>query len=312
MESLVNYIEHNFINLKDKKVLDVGCNDGCLLDYFKKKGALTYGVEPTDAAEDAQVKFHNITKNYFTPKLASNLPKFDVITFTNVFAHIENLTSLLKGVSLASKSDTLLVIENHYLGGVLDKNQFDTFYHEHPRTYSLNSFIHIAKKLNKDILSVEFPSRYGGNIRVVIGDSKIHTPVLSISHEDILKEESKFLSKFRDMNNFITQWKIDKKREILSYVKNHGKISSKAFPARAAIPLKLLGLDETHIKCVHEKPGSVKIGHYVPGTKIPIVSDDEIDINSTQGLLNNAWHIGSEIQSYLKKLGYKGDIINII
>jgi SAM-dependent methyltransferase len=311
MKSLVQYLEDNFIDLKDKSILDVGCNDGCLLDFFRDRGAITFGIEPTDAALEAQEKNHNVTHNYFTPELAKDFSKVDIITFTNVFAHIEDLNSLLKAVSLVSKPETLLVVENHYLGGVLSKNQFDTFYHEHPRTYSLNSFIFIAKVLGLEVLSVEFPSRYGGNIRVVIGDSKIHKVIPSNINE-VLEEESKFLDKFKQMNEFIGKWKISKKEEILDYIKKKGKIKAKAFPARAAIPIKLLELNENHIEYICEKPGSVKIGHYVPGTRIPIYSDDTLDIKNEKGILNNAWHISTEIESYLRNLGFQGEFINII
>ena len=71
--------------------------------------------------------------------------KIDLICFTNVFAHIENLNELLKNLKALINKDTVLIIENHYLGSILKKNQFDTFYHEHPRTYSLKSFSFIAK-----------------------------------------------------------------------------------------------------------------------------------------------------------------------
>jgi hypothetical protein len=311
MKSLVKYLSDNFIDLKDKKVMDIGCNDGCLLDFFKKEGALTYGIEPTDAAYDAQDKKHEVVHNYFTPELASSLEKVDVITFTNVFAHIEDLDSLLKAVQILSKPETLLVVENHYLGGVLSKNQFDTFYHEHPRTYSLNSFIHIAKTLGLEVLSVEFPSRYGGNIRVVIGNSKYYKSI-STDINNVLEEEKTFVDKFKQMNEFITEWKVNKKNEILEYIKNNGKIKAKAFPARAAIPIKLLGLTEEHIECVCEKPGSVKVGHYVPGTYIPIKDDNVLDIENEKGILNNAWHISTEIENYLRSLGFKGELINII
>ena len=72
-------------------------------------------------------------------------------------------------------------------------------------------------------------------------------------------------------------------------------------------------LNENHIKCVYEKPGSLKIGTYIPGTRIPIVSDDEIvDISLKTGLINNAWHISTEIEGYLRNLGFNGQLINII
>ena len=55
------------------------------------------------------------------------------------------------------------------MGSVIDKKQIDTFYHEHPRTYSLKSLSAIAKKLNLNMEYYEFPKRYGGNVRVFMG-----------------------------------------------------------------------------------------------------------------------------------------------
>src|SRR5205814_1542893 len=127
---------------------------------------------PTDAYLDAKAKGHQMTNAFFDREVAKKHIQPDVVTFTNVFAHIEDLKGLEDAVRILMKEDTLLVIENHYLGAVLEKNQFDTFYHAHPRTYSLKSFYQIAENLGRQILDYEFPSRYGGNIRVVIGDKK--------------------------------------------------------------------------------------------------------------------------------------------
>ena len=118
----------------------------------------------------------NITFNSFlSEKLADTIVdahgKPDFITFTNVFAHIEDLQEVLRSLKKLMSEDTVIVIENHYLGSVLDGNQFDTFYHEHPRTYSYGSFVRMASTLGTQIAGVEFPSRYGGNIRVFLGNS---------------------------------------------------------------------------------------------------------------------------------------------
>ena len=85
-------------------------------------------------------------------------------------AHIDDLKNLLLNTKKVLKKDGLLIIENHYLGSVLKGNQFDTFYHEHPRTYSALSFIHIAKILALKLTDFKFTSRYGGNIRVFISN----------------------------------------------------------------------------------------------------------------------------------------------
>ena len=71
-----------------------------------------------------------------------------------MFAHISDLNELIKNLNYLITDKTILIIENHYLGSILKFNQFDTFYHEHPRTYSLNSFNIIAKIKSKILVSV--------------------------------------------------------------------------------------------------------------------------------------------------------------
>jgi regulator of replication initiation timing len=106
-------------------------------------------------------------------KIIRNFKYIDIIIFTNVFAHINNLAEVLKSLKILISENTIIVIENHYLGSVLEKKQFDTFYHEHPRTYSLTSFVIIAKKINLYLENFSFPKRYGGNIRVILSNHKI-------------------------------------------------------------------------------------------------------------------------------------------
>jgi SAM-dependent methyltransferase len=307
MKQLVENIESKYGSVEGKKVLDIGCNDGCLLDFFKEKGAITFGVEPTGANLEAAEKGHYITNAYFDKDVAENHIKPDIITFTNVFAHIEDLNGLIDNLKTVMNEDTLLIIENHYLGAVLERNQFDTFYHEHPRTYSLNSFYYIAKKLGREVINHEFPSRYGGNVRVVIGKGT------SLDASEVFSKEANFSSDFKKMNNDIATWKIEKQKEIQEAISKYGLLEAKAFPGRSAIPVKMLGLNENHILKVYEKPGSLKIGYKVPGTNIPIVSDDDMgDLSQKPVLLNLAWHISSEIEKYLRSKGFQGQLINII
>lgn len=316
MRSLVDSCALKLGDLRQKKVLDVGCNDGSLLSIFREKtGAQTFGIEPTDAAREAQSAGHHVLQDFMTEEVAATFVRRfgrpDVMTFTNVFAHIENLPSLLRAVSLLMHEGTTLVVENHYFGAVLDKNQFDTFYHEHPRTYSFTSFKFIAETLGCRVADLTFPSRYGGNIRVMLERQGRHAD--RPGYEDILLREQSFGQKLALMQSNIAHWHEKKSAEIFGLTKRFGPLPAKAFPGRAAIAIKLLGLDERHILAVHEKPGSKKIGHYVPGTRIPILSDDELDLKTLQTpLINLAWHINDEIRAYLKTRGFMGQIVNII
>ena len=75
-----------------------------------------------------------------------------------------------------------------------------------------------------------------------------------------------------------------------------------------------MDLSDKEVEAVYEKPGSMKIGHYLPGTKIPIKSDDELfnNKNNNSLIFNLAWHINTEITKYLRSNGLTGSIINIL
>lgn len=318
MDDLVKSCEQVLGGLKNKCVLDIGCNDGSLLDFFAIKEAKTIGIEPTDASLDAEKKGHVAYRKFLSEKLAAEiLAKHgspDVITFTNVFAHIDNLPEVLRSLKILMNSQTIIVIENHYLGSVLNGSQFDTFYHEHPRTYSYTSFVHMAKSLGVGLLDVQFPERYGGNIRVFLSKNTALFKSKLEQIKELENEEESFLEKFVLLERNIKNWLESKGAYIQKQYHLHGKLPAKAFPGRAAILVKLLGLDESIISAVYEKPGSMKVGNFLPGTKIPIKSDSEL-LKSTdhkKPILNLAWHIPYEIRNYLSDHGYSGQIIDIV
>ena len=305
MADFVEGCENRFASLNGKVVLDIGCNDGSLLDFFKIKGCKTVGIEPTGAALESK---HPTINEYFDKRSAyqvlSLTGKPDLIVFTNVFAHIEDLQSLINNLKILSQDNTKIVIENHYLGAVFNGGQFDTFYHEHPRTYSFRSFEFIAQSLEVNVLDAEFVSRYGGNIRVYLG-------VGDKNQLDI--DESHFSSAFIKMSTDMLKWISETRVMIDDHVSKHGLMRAKAFPGRAAILIKLLGLNENHISAVYEIKGSIKVGHYVPGTRIPILPEVELYAKKDlkKPILNLAWHLPSEVRANLLVNGYTGHVIDI-
>ncbi len=310
-KQLVKEVKKYFKKLTNAHVLDIGCNDGALLDFFKKERCKTIGVEPTDAAKDASKK-HKIYNNYFEKKVAIKIKKkfkkIDIITFTNVFAHINDLNKLLKNLKILLSKNTIIVIENHYLGSILKSNQFDTFYHEHPRTYSLKSFKIIASKLNMNVSKVNFPKRYGGNIKVILSNKKKIN-----NYTKILKNEKNFFLKFLKLKRIISRWKLNKKKQIKFLNKKFGPLPAKAFPGRAAILIKLLRLNKSNISYIYEQSHSKKINHFAPGSNIRIISDKYLKkIDNQKPIINFAWHIPFEIKNYLKKIGVKNKVIDII
>jgi hypothetical protein len=315
MADLVASTERTFGTLTGEVVLDIGCNDGSLLDIFRSRGAKTVGIEPTDAFREAAEKGHAVFGEYLSDRVADAVLAAhgtpSVITFTNVFAHISGLEDVIRSVGRLMGPHTAVVIENHYVGSVLDRAQFDTFYHEHARTYSLTSFTHVSRALGVTLVKVEFPARYGGNIRVFFRAGEAPA---TVELDTALERERDIPVRFHELRKKVERWRDRKARTISALVKVEGPLRAKAFPGRAAILVRLLGLDERHIRAVYEKPGSLKIGHYLPGTRIPILSDDDLFALPDQGrpLLNLAWHIGDEIRGYLRQHGYHGRVIDVL
>ena len=317
LQVLHQSIETMYGPFLNKRVLDIGCNDGSMLDFFKKTGAQTIGIEPTAAATEATTKGHCVYNAFLSKAIANKLVadhgKPDLIIMTNVFAHIEDLNEVLDSITTLLDQGSILIIENHYLEGIVENGQFDTFYHEHPRTYSYSSFVQISERLGLRIINLEFPSRYGGNIRVTM--SRDHDVNFDGSEEQrILARERDLYEKFGGLNIILQNWMRNKSKELGTYVEKHGKIFAKAFPGRAAILIKLLGLDVAQVGAVYEQPDSLKVGYYVPGTRIPIVSDEQLFqlVDQPAYLLNFAWHIPSEISNYLRQKGYVGKVVNIM
>lgn len=295
-------------------LLDIGSNDGSLLDIAAKAGFKTVGVEPTDAHINSLGKTHHIYNNYFDIDVATQIrtehgyPLY--ITFTNVFAHIEDFDSLLESLSVLIGPNTSVVIENHYLGSVIQRNQFDTFYHEHPRTYSLHSFHHIAKRLNLNLSHVEYPSRYGGNIRVHMS---VKEPYAGIS--ELLREDASVCHDIDSMQTKVNCWVNSKSSKLKSLVDSFGPLPSKAFPGRSAILYKLLNLTTDTISAAYEQNASQKIGHFIPGTNIPILPDSDLftpSLDPSVPIINNAWHISHEIKLYLRSNGINNPIVDLI
>ena len=263
MEQLVaDVLDNRITSLDGKKVLDVGCNDGSLLNFFAEKGAITYGIDPTDAVLEGR-EVHTLIQDFFSPYSALSFKKKygfpDVVTFTNCFAHIDNMHELITALSTLMGPKTLVIIENHYLKSVLEGMQFDTFYHEHPRTYTAKSFEVIAELLGAKLVDLQLTNRYGGNIRAYITRDE------SYKIGDLYEEKYDFEANFEKVSNFIPQWKEITLKSIDDAIQSDGNpLVGIAFPGRASILINILGLTPQQLSATYEIKGSMKTGNYIP------------------------------------------------
>jgi len=101
MAGLVESCAQRFGNLAGKRVLDIGCNDGSLLDFFRKQGAITIGLEPTGACHDAEDKGHITINEFLSEDIAETIVASHVIDLRIVEGSLDSANSFNQRASAA-------------------------------------------------------------------------------------------------------------------------------------------------------------------------------------------------------------------
>ena len=304
---------NNLLKLKKNDlVVDIGSNDGNLLEKFKNCKVL--GITPEKIGLLAVRKGIPTIIDYFTSKVSNKILKkygeARVVTATNVFAHIDNIDQLLRNILKILKKDGIFITESHYFLSLVETLQYDTIYHEHLRYYTVSSLKKIFNKYGLKIINVKKIPTHGGSIRVYAcrknTEYKIHRNVNAY----IKKERKKLLfTKLIKFKNAIMQSRIDLLSKLQKLKKKNKKIFAIGAPSRATTLANFVGLNESIIDCICEIKGSHKIGFYLPGTRIPIVSEENIFKKKPDYLIFFSWHIYKELIKNLKRKGYKGKYI---
>ena len=293
-------------------IIDIGSNDGNLLSNFKKNHRVL-GVTPEQIGKIAIKKGITTLIRYFdsaTSKLIlKRYGKAKIITATNVFAHIADVDSVMKNILKILDRNGVFISESHYLVSLIKTNQYDTIYHEHLRYYSLTSLSNLFKKYNLKIIHAKKIPTHGGSIRVYATRNnkyKINKKV-----KKIFDYEKKFLTwkSFNNFKNNVVKSKIGL-YSILKKLKDKKKIIyGIGAPSRATTLINYVGLDESLVNCILEIDKSHKIGNYIPGKKIPVLSEKKLYKDQPDYVILFSWHIKKELKSNLKKKGYKGKFI---
>ena len=293
-------------------VMDIGSNDGSLLSNFKER-CRVLGIEPTNAAKYANEHGIPTMQRFFNQAAAeamvATVGKAKVITAANVFAHIEDVHGIVDAILTGLDTNGVFISENHYLVGLLKTVQYDTIYHEHLRFYSLTSIKYLLEMHGLEVFHAKLIPTHGGSIRVYAARKGARAIMPSVSK--MLADEKEYLTDitFKEFKNDV----VSSKSYLYYYVKEFhqawGYIGAIGAPSRAATLVSYVGLNEDLIKFVLEAPGSPKIGHYMPGTKIPILEETSELLSSVDDLLLLSWHIADELIPKLRSKGFKGSFI---
>ena len=300
---------------KNALVVDIGSNDGTLLSGFKQNGMRVIGVEPTDIGDIAAKNGIPTLKSFFDVKAARAITAehghAQVVTATNVFAHMASLGDVIEGIEHLLTPDGFFVLENHYLKQVLATGQFDTVYHEHLRTYSLTSLIKLFSYYDFSVIAAREVDRYGGNIRVVVQKGRGRKAEASV--ETIVAAEQKAgLSQPETYAHFralAERAKLDLLDICLNAKRRGERLVGNSCPGRASTLLNYVGIGPDLMPYIAEQPTSLKLGQYLPGKHIPVVDNQILIDEQPDYVVLLAWHYAEPIAAQLRARGLKSKLI---
>jgi hypothetical protein len=296
----------------DDLVVDVGSNDGTLLGNFAA-GHRVCGVEPTNASRLAVAAGIPTINAFFGPESAAEVRQQHgparLVTATNVFAHIENVHVIVDAVLGMLDDDGLFVTESHYLLSLIETLQYDTVYHEHLRYYSLSSLQYLLRMHDLEVVHATRIPTHGGSIRVYAARTGRHAVTPAVA--EILALEARELTeaRFGEFKRAVSASKLELMGLLRDVRRDGSRVYAIGAPSRASTLVNYVGLDDSILDYVLEIKGSHKIGKYMPGTLIPVLDEARLFEDQPEYALLLSWHIGEELATKLRQLGYRGRFI---
>lgn len=290
-------ISKRFLN-KDSFVVEIGSNDGVLLEPLTKMGIKVLGVDPSsNIAKIANDKGLNTIVDYFNLKTAKNILKkhgrADAILANNVLAHIDDMNEVFNGIKLLLNPTGVLIFEVHYLPDLIKKNQYDFFYNEHLSYYDVSTLSKFLNKHNLKIFDIKKTKIHAGSIRIYAKFKNNKTLVVNKRVNEFTARENKKLN----IKNFIEEVE-DHKRKLIKIIlnlKNSGnKIVGYGASGRGNTLLNYCGIDINQIDYIVDE-SSERQGKFTPGTHIPIVAPEVFKKDKVDYVLLLAWNYKSEI-----------------
>ena len=295
-------------DVKGKNILEIGCNDGVLLEPLSKLGANVEGVDPAkNIVKLAKDKGLIVYEEYFNDETFGGeefKSKYDLVLSNNTFAHIPDIQSVVRGVKHVLKPNGDFIFEVHYLQSLIDGKQWDNIYHEHIYYHSITGLDNLFQKYGMTIVDFEEIPIHSGSIRVTVANRNTYKSPKVL---DRIELESKTITNVEylrsygeDVRNHITNFN----NTIKELQKNH-TIAGYGASGRANMFCNLTDLNSDIVKfIVDESPE--RCGRYIANTDIPIVDVETLKNSDVDLLIIFAWNYSKMIieKTQFKKFKY--------
>lgn len=290
-------------------VMEVAANDGYLLRNFVLAGIPCLGIEPTAApATAAEAQGVPIVRQFFgkavAKKLAAERGQADLIIGNNVYAHVPNINDFTAGLKAALKPSGTITLEFPHLLQLIQKNQFDTVYHEHFSYLSLHAVQCIFQAHGLRLWDVEKLPTHGGSLRVYGIHAQDGRETTKAIANFLAAEQAAGLLNVNTYHTFQTranQAKNDLLAHLIEQQRAGRCIAAYGAAAKGNTLLNYAGVKPDLLPYVCDA-APAKQGKYLPGSHIPICSPTALRANPPDEVLILPWNIADEIKSQLADL----------
>ena len=280
-------------------VLDIACNDGTLLNCFRKQDCNVYGVDPAKNLRTlTKEKDIHVDVLYWGKGAASQLKEqsIDIITGTNVFAHINPIGDFLDECLTVLKPDGFILLEFPYCDEMIENNEFDTIYHEHLSYFLVNSMATIISSHGLAIRRITRTPIHGGSIRFYLQRGNKHCDEVTTL---IDSESNRGLLDIKTYQKFSEQVERNKQhlRSLVADLKGRGKkVVGYGASAKGNTMLNYFEIDLDYIVDDNE----MKWNHLTPGRNIPIKSPAVMKKEKELYIVILAWNFFDEIKERIE------------
>jgi 2-polyprenyl-3-methyl-5-hydroxy-6-metoxy-1,4-benzoquinol methylase len=296
------------LNLNSKsQVIEVGSNDGYLLQYFAQKNIPVQGIEPAkNVAEEALKKGIPTIVKFFDKETATSLSsqnlKGDLVIVNNLIAQVPDIHGFLDGLKTLLKPSGIITFEFHYLKNLIEKNQFDTISHERFSYFSLFVIEKFLSSHGLAVFDVEAVSTHGGSLRLYV----CHSENQQIPRTN-LPDEIKNMEKTGGLQEIDTYLSYCKKVEqtksnlvdIITKVKRAGKsMVGYGAHAEAHTLLNYCGIGADLLDYLADR-NPKKQEKFLAGVHLPICSPEKIQDTKPDYILILPWSIKTELMNQL-------------
>jgi len=292
----------SLLNKPSANVLDIGCNDGTLLDYYPTEFQ-KYGIDPSDVAQEIKGDVTVIQDIFPSEELVNILQKnqLDIITSIAMFYDLEDPIHFIKGIKQLLSPQGVWIFEMSYMPTMLKMNSYDTICHEHLEYYSLAVIEYILKQAEMKLFNVSLNDINGGSIRCyathidnfIYKKDEYNENIKTLRQEEFDME----LDTDKPYRNFQNRVNVHKEElsALLKKLKSNGKhIHIYGASTKGNTILQWCDIDQKIIDYAAERNPD-KYGARTIGTDIPIISEADSRAMNPDYYLVLPWHFKKEI-----------------